>query len=135
MGMVMDLQAVLNTQVYFGGSPYDKDGEDTYVLPGWSENAAITRLQFLRDEGDAKFTLLEFYSRDAESGATELYGTVLVGVSETINLNEPITVFGSKKNRLHVRIIAKDGEEQNHCKLVVRGKRVEDAAGFTESVL
>lgn len=116
------IQSVLNTQTYLSGAPFDKKGDDTYVLAGWAEDAVLSRLIFARDQGDASMVRIEIYDRDAEvPEAVKLFEDTFEPVARRI-YEEPIELRGSKKNRLHVRLIALDGEEQNHCKIVFYGE-------------
>lgn len=127
------LQAVLNTQVYMGGSPFDDAGYDTYQLHGWAVNAELTSLVFLRDKGDAAQIKLEFYDRDAEAADAMLLHTMVVDFHARLVLEEPIRLVGAKNDRIYLRLIALDGEEQNHCKIVFTGKKLGDEQSIAQT--
>jgi len=128
-----EVQAVLNTQVYLKGTPFDREGDDTYQLPGWSKNARMTNLLFLKDDGDATRVRLQFYDRDAEVPTAKILYEIEVVGSHHRMFDEPVDLLGAKKDRIYLRITALDGEQQNHCKLIIRGNEIDDAREIKES--
>jgi len=103
-----------------GGSPFDKDGLDTYQLTGWGENVKLTQLNFVIDEGDAKHVKLEVYDRPFSTDAKLLHTEVL-DTRSWRTYDPPIELRGSLLGRMYLRLIATDGVKQNHCKCVFLG--------------
>lgn len=115
------LQAALNTMAYMGGSPFDKDGLDTYQLTRWAEDAKLTKLNFIVDEGDVQRVQLEIFDRPFSSDAKLLYKEELKPI-EYKEYHPAIELRGSHLGRLYIRLTALDGTTQNNCKAVFHGE-------------
>lgn len=115
------LTAALNTMGYMGGSPFDKDGLDTYQLQGWAEKAKLTRLNFLRVEGDATQVKMELFDRPHGPDAKLLHSEVL-DVRTYRNYAPAVELTGCRLGRLYIRLTALDGSKQNHCQAVFNGE-------------
>ena len=113
------LTAVLNTKSYLGGAPFDTDGDDTYQLTGWVDDAVLTELHFIVDEGDVTKIKMEILDQPHEGSAKVLFKDELTRVAHRTYSGIPIK--GSKHGRLHVRLTALDGSKPNHCKAVFYG--------------
>lgn len=117
------LTTALNTKGYMGGSPFDKDGLDTYQLFGWTEKSKLVRLNFLRVDGDATQIKMELYDRPFGQDATLLYSEVLH--FRTLKVYEPaVELLGCRLGRLYVRLTALDGTKQNHCQAAFFGEAI-----------
>jgi hypothetical protein len=106
-----------------GGSPFDKEGDDTYQLTGWAVNMKLTEVHFVVDGGDVTRVKLEIFDRPYSSDAKLLFSDEYIRV---VNKRYPsVPLRGSKLGRLYIRLIALDGKEQNHCKAVFYGELLE----------
>lgn len=114
------MQAALNTSAYMGGSPYDKDGLDTYQVMGWAENAYLSSLSFIRTYGDAEKTRLEIFDRPYSREAVKLFEDILEPRATKV-FNPSIELRNSRLSRIHVRLTALDGYSPNHCQIAFTG--------------
>ena len=116
------LQVVLNTQIYFGGEPYNMEGSPLYQLPKWSKDAKLTSINFFRDEGDAGRTRIDIYDgiQDEPVYSEEVTFRALYSCDVPIH---------SIKDRLLLKLTALDGDKDNHAKLVIRGEEIEAMIG------
>lgn len=114
--MVDQIRALLNSEVYLGGAPFNSSGDELYQLHDWSRNAQLESLHFTLDKGDATQILLQFYDRECSGVCLH---ELTVGPAAQISFEDnPIKLMGAKKDRLYLRITAIDSEGDNHCKAV-----------------
>ena len=103
-----------------GGAPFDKAGDDTYQIP-WRRDTKLYCVTFVRDEGDATLIGMELYDKDAEAKDAKLLFKDTLSPYSRKEYKEGIELRGVKLGRLWIRLVALDGEEQNHCKAVFKG--------------
>jgi len=118
------LTSVLNTFTYLGGSPFDKDGKDTYQLAGWAKSAVLTGMTLIRTHGDVDTVRCDFYDRPYSSDARLLY-SVTTGMCVQRSFDPPVTLEGVTFDRIFLRLVALDGFQQNHVQVVFRGESLE----------